>query len=273
MWCKSVQKSFPYVVLWIISTFVFVAPLVIKPLPYRRYSKCHCKIYNGGTNCCEIRMNDSIKFTSTSDIPERYDHDRGSFLRLLATTGLSLATSVFLSSTVAIASATETKDYLFQRETNEFRYQFQVPVDFTGPSQKPVKTHLDEVNFKSTTIAGYEIGITIDPVRISSLAEFGTPEEVAAKVVLAEVNRDGVLDVQLVEDPLSGTITLDDGNTTTTYYQLNYRSNGKRGTKRFIAKFYVINGKLYAFTAQCKEDTYDAIKQDIKNTASSFRVI
>jgi PsbP len=178
----------------------------------------------------------------------------------------------------AVADSAESVEaQTFRREMNQFRYEIHVPSDMNGPIQKPLKTHYDEVNFKSTTVSGYEIGITVDPVRIDSLIDFGTPEEVAAKVVLAEVNRDGVLEVKLLDDPISGTATLNDdtsGTTTTaTYYQLNYVSNGKRGRKRYIAKFYVQNHMLLALTAQCKDDTYESIRQDMNEAVSSFRVV
>lgn len=156
---------------------------------------------------------------------------------------------------------------LFRRETDQFRYEFQIPSGFPTPSQKPLKTHLDEVNFQSADVSGYQFGITVDPVRIPSLTDFGTPEEVAAKVVLAEVNRDGVFDVKLMNDPVS---VLDDG---ITFYQLNYLSTGKRGAKRYIAKFYIENQKLFALTAQCKEENYKSVKQGMIQAVNSFRIV
>jgi PsbP len=161
---------------------------------------------------------------------------------------------------------------IFRRETEQFRYEFQPPPGFVGPGQKPLKTHLDEVNFQSADISGYLIGITVDPVRISSLTEFGTAEEVAARVVLAEVSRDGVFDVKLLEDPISGVVSIDSGSTTT-YYQLNYLSSGKRGEKRYIAKFYIQNQKLLAFTAQCKEESYPIVQQGMLEAVQSFRIV
>lgn len=161
---------------------------------------------------------------------------------------------------------------IFRRETEGFQYEFQPPPGFIGPGQKPLKTHLDEVNFQSSEVPGYQIGITVDPVRISSLAEFGTAEQVAAKVVLAEVNRDGVLDVRLLEDPISGEIPTD-GGLRTMFYQLNYLSSGKRGKKRNIAKFYVVNQKLFALTAQCKEENYEMVQGTMLAAVRSFRVL
>jgi hypothetical protein len=36
-------------------------------------------------------------------------------------------------------------------------------------ASKPVKTHLDKVNFLSELVKGYQYGVTVDPVGISSL--------------------------------------------------------------------------------------------------------
>jgi hypothetical protein len=49
-------------------------------------------------------------------------------------------------------------------------YAFQPPPNFEA-TQKPVKTHLQEVNYVSPDIKGYQYGITVDPVRINSLRE------------------------------------------------------------------------------------------------------
>eukprot|EP00977_Amphora_coffeiformis_P029915 scaffold43499_cov183-Amphora_coffeaeformis.AAC.2 len=68
-----------------------------------------------------------------------------------------------------------------------------------------------------------------------------------------------------MEDPVAGPDN--------TYYQLNYQSKGKRGTKRFIAKFYIEKQKLYALTAQCKEDDFGALKSEMLKAADSFRVL
>ena len=153
---------------------------------------------------------------------------------------------------------------VFTRQTDQFAYQFQPPENF-GAGNKPLRTHLDEINFKSESVSGYQYGITVDPVRIESLRQFGTPEEVAAKVVLAEVNRDGVFDVTLMKDPIAGP--------NDSYYQLNYQSKGKRGTKRFVAKFYIQNQKLYALTAQCKEDDYNALESEMLKTVETFQLL
>ena len=160
------------------------------------------------------------------------------------------------------AAETTTK---YQKQTNQYGFEFQVPTSFEAPSNKPLKTHLDEVNFKSSTLAGYQYGITVDPVRIASLASFGTPEEVAAKVVLAEVNRDGVFEVTLMKDPVAAP--------NNAFYVLNYLSTGKRGDKRFVTKFYIQQQMLYALTAQCKEGDYATVQAEMDAAVESFHVI
>jgi hypothetical protein len=174
-----------------------------------------------------------------------------------------------------VASTTTEAASPFVRRTSDFAYAFTPPSGFTSPSQKPIKTHLDEVNFKNDDAndeAAAQFGITVDPLRIASLPEFGTPEQVAAKVVLAEVNRDGVFDVTLMEDPLAGG---SDGNDVDDllFYQLNYRSNGKRGIKRYVAKFYIRDQKLFALTAQCNEAAYEAKKDVIRKAVDSFKIL
>ena len=104
------------------------------------------------------------------------------------------------------------------------------------------------------------------------IIKFGTPEQVAARVVLAEVNRDGVFDVTLVEDPF---LTSDDtakGNDYY-YYILNYLSQGKRGNKHFVCKISIQANKLYVLTAQCKEEDYNVTKEELMAAVRSFKVL
>lgn len=52
----------------------------------------------------------------------------------------------------------------------ELSYQIAIPSSMKE-SSKPIKTHLDEVNFMSESTRGYQYGITVDPVRITSIKE------------------------------------------------------------------------------------------------------
>jgi hypothetical protein len=107
-------------------------------------------------------------------------------------------------------------------------YSFQYPGDFKSYS-KLLKTHKEEVstvialiavasatcsqqhglthstrplalqvNFKSESTRGYEIGLAVDPVRINSLDEFASAEEVGNRVIKVEQSKDGCLEAKLL---------------------------------------------------------------------------
>ena len=185
-------------------------------------------------------------------------------------------------------------------ENPKFQYGCRFdPPPTTRRTGKPLQTHLEEVQFQDPDKPSYQYGLTIDPVRIESLSAFGTPQEVAAKVVLAELNRDGVTNVKLMQDPIevlssssssssslrsttaaaaTATATLNDANVATNptsppAYLLNYLSQGKRGDKRFVVKLFIDRNMLYTLTAQCKEADFDPLQREIEAAAASFQVL
>lgn len=81
----------------------------------------------------------------------------------------------------------------------------------------------------------------------------------------AEVNRDGIFEVTLLNDPYES----DDGRA----YVLEYLSVGKRGNKHYYNKIFIANNQLYVLTAQVKEEDFSpAQKEEIKQTLASFVV-
>jgi hypothetical protein len=131
-------------------------------------------------------------------------------------------------------------------------------------SSKPLRTHLNEVNFSPPGRGGYSIGVTVDPVRISGIRDFGSPGEVAARVVTAELNRDGVFKVTLAKDPAEDPI---DGG-----YDIKYVSAGKRGARRFVTRSYVRDGYLYVLTVQSGEGDYDRARgSEVMECVRNFR--
>lgn len=70
---------------------------------------------------------------------------------------------------------------------NLYRY----PPEWTA-TKKQIKTHVSEVLVvKDGTSA--QVGLVVDPVKINSLKEFGSPEQVADKVLGVEKKKDGTL--------------------------------------------------------------------------------
>jgi len=190
-----------------------------------------------------------------------------------ATWSLVLGEAAVLAGNPSAADAAEEASFVYTRKQTvlnkkDLNYQISIPSSMNEGS-KPVKTHLDEVNFASESVKRYQYGITVDPVRIASLKEFGTPEEVAARVVTAEINRDGIFEVTLLEDPYKTNPNEGDAEA----YILKYLMVGKRGRKILTNKIVVSpNQLLYVLTAQCKEDDFPAQEKEIKRTVDSFSV-
>jgi hypothetical protein len=69
-------------------------------------------------------------------------------------------------------STTSTSIYIRQQTISKqvVAWQIELPVGMKEGA-KPVKTHLDEINFNSESFARYQYGVTVDPVRISSIQE------------------------------------------------------------------------------------------------------
>ena len=57
----------------------------------------------------------------------------------------------------------------------KFAYRLTYPAGWT-PASKPVKTHLSELLIKSP-VKGVSLGVSIDPVKIETLEQFGTAEQ------------------------------------------------------------------------------------------------
>lgn len=152
-----------------------------------------------------------------------------------------------------------------------FAYKVVLPAS-PPPTNKPLQTHLDEVNLPITNKIGresplksYTYGVTVDPIRIQSLRQFGTPNEVAAKIVMAELRRDGVLDVTMGRDPTEDSVT---GG-----YDVEYISDGTRGKKHFVTRTIVDDGKLYVLTAQCKEEDWKYVEDEVWASVATFQVL
>jgi hypothetical protein len=249
---------------------------------------------------------------------------------VIVTTSAAITSLLLSDDEIRVARAVDVSTSLYTRQQNQsttkqqaeavpISYQIELPSSMKE-SSKPVKTHLDEVNFSSESVKGYQYGVTVDPVRISSIKEvcgsvsisgccdckptvvswlcpkgmrnhvshtnlvsfsskngtiisqFGTPEEVAARVVTAEVNRDGVFEVTLLEDPYEVSSSSSSSNRESAYI-LEYLSDGKRGKKVILNKICVSSTKLlYVLTAQCRQDDYPALRQEMKSTVKSFQV-
>lgn len=235
---------------------VIYADAFIQPTQQQRRNQGHL----------QLNLQDEIR-NNCMEVPDEHSGEtkRRHFIKQSTS---AVASFLMIPSTLpAFADETATADTQQQiaytsPPNQKFRYTVTPPPSFTA-SNKPLKTHLDEINFSPPDVRGYTLGITVDPVRIKTIQEFGTPEEVAARVVTAEVNRDGVFRVTLAKDPKEDTEGC---------YDVEYISDGKRGTKRFVTRIYVKDGFLYVLTLQSKEAEYDSEREkEALECIKSFR--
>ena len=208
----------------------------------------------------------SIKSSSAS---------RRDICRLVAFTAVATSTPKVPG---AAAAAEPNSMYVGSVKKSSISYRLELPPTFQE-SKKPVQTHYDELLFSSSSnnkddeaLKRASFGISIDPLRITSLHEFGTPEEIAARVVTAEVNRDGIFQVTLLKDPYQAP----DGS----FVSLQYLSDGKRGKKVFWTKIFVVPDEgagvapafLCVLTAQMKEQDYETYQDTFQKAVDSFTV-
>lgn len=154
---------------------------------------------------------------------------------------------------------------LAELRDGEFGYRLSYPAEW-GFAPKPVKTHLHEALLAG---GGVKVGVTVDPVKIDSLEQFGTPEQTAERVLAVEEGRDGVKSVTLRE------LRAESSEGEPTYYNIEYATLSSRGKKLFCCKYCIANRRLYVLQVQAKLDDFDAdraLRDEVRAVAGSFRV-
>jgi len=138
-------------------------------------------------------------------------------------------------------------------------------------SPKLVQTHASEVFLKSTSIKGLSVGVTVDPVKISNIKQFATPQELADKVVKVELSKEGVFEANVLaasESQISSSLA----DPTVPAFEIEYKIDSSRGQNHYLVKTTVIQSRLYVFTAQCREDSFPTLKKSLAEIVDSFKV-
>ncbi|EEF28158.1 conserved hypothetical protein [Ricinus communis] len=96
------------------------------------------------------------------------------------------------------------------------------------------------VLFEEVNKGSNNIGVVVNPVRLATLGEFGTPQFVADKLIQAEKRKESTKDVELIgvaERPGHGGLQV---------YEFEYRVDSTRGgVKRIFSAAFVASKKLY----------------------------
>ncbi|GAB5369759.1 hypothetical protein AAMO2058_001433300 [Amorphochlora amoebiformis] len=142
-------------------------------------------------------------------------------------------------------------------------FVFSYPREFKR-APKLLKTHQNELFLRSTQLKKYNVGITIDPVTIKTLKDFGTVHQVAENIIKLEREKEGVMNAELKE--VSRGIL--DGNES---YFIDYTADSTRGNIRYFSKL-VVDSKqrLYVLTIQAKQDDFSKVKAEMEAVIESF---
>ena len=128
-----------------------------------------------GKTAAPVSSSAASSVSTSSDLPHEPLASPLTRRSVLSTAAWSLVLGeAVLTGNPTLAAAEEDSFVYTRKQTvmnkKELSYQIAIPSTMNEGS-KPVKTHLDEVNFFSESVKRYQYGITVDPVRISSLKE------------------------------------------------------------------------------------------------------
>ncbi|EFJ29374.1 hypothetical protein SELMODRAFT_91861 [Selaginella moellendorffii] len=130
------------------------------------------------------------------------------------------------------------------------------------------------VLFEDPTKKSNSVGVVVSPVRISSLEEFGSPQEVAIKLMEAERKKPSTNAVELVS--IDSRRMLIPGGASATVYEIEYKLDSTRGMKRVYSGVTIASRKLFIINVAVAEGANDTIDQEtesaLKCLVSSLRV-
>jgi hypothetical protein len=175
------------------------------------------------------------------------------------------------SVTVALAlssgfpSESYAKSVIYERPDNGFSF---VHSDDLVVSPKLVKTHDIEIFLKSQSVKNYNAGLTVDRVKVKSVRDFGTVEQLAQRVINVEKAKEGVFEADVVSQS-EATVSAAEGFPV---YDLEYKIESSRGRKHFLVKSTIVDNKLYVFTVQMAEDGFGALEKDAHAILNSFKI-
>jgi len=107
----------------------------------------------------------------------------------------------------------------------------------------------------------------VDPVRISKIQDFATPDGLAEKVLTVERNKEGVFEAVKISASESFIPVIDN---MLPVYDIEYKIDSSRGKNRYGIRTTVYNKKLYVLTCQCKDDSFPSLSSTTKEILNSL---
>lgn len=147
-------------------------------------------------------------------------------------------------------------------------YRIDRPASWEQTSKAGADVLFTDPAKKSTTV-----GVTVSPIRIAGLEQFGDVETVRTKLVNTEKAKESTKDVTLIQESSRK------GKSGTLIYDIEYELDSTRGRKRILStvgiaqkKLFIVNGNLKCEGAGCTETDKRGIDL-LRNIASTFDVV
>jgi len=173
----------------------------------------------------------------------------------------------WLSNHKSLADAEETSGTLETLEyiSKETGFSIRYPASFKL-ANKLLKTHKDEVFFKSGRFKKYNFGVTVDPVTIKSLNEFGSKESVGDQILKLERGKEGVLFAEMRSIDARNVDGLE-------CYAFDYVANSTRGNIHYLSNLVIDRAQnLHTLTVQSKQEDFELVKDEMNEILSSFHI-
>lgn len=115
--------------------------------------------------------------------------------------------------------------------------------------------------FQDANKGSNNVGVVVIPVKITTLSQFGDPQFVADKLILAEKRKESTKEAEVVS------VSERTGNGGLQVYEFEYKVDSTRGgLKRILSAAFVASGKLYLLNIAHSDGLENPIDPDRRNT-------
>ncbi|MCD7450039.1 PsbP domain-containing protein 2, chloroplastic [Datura stramonium] len=115
--------------------------------------------------------------------------------------------------------------------------------------------------FQDANKGSNNVGVVVIPVKITTLSQFGTPQFVADKLILAEKRKESTKETEVVA------VSERTGEGGLQVYEFEYKVDSTRGgLKRILSAAFVASGKLYLLNIAHSDGLESPIDPDRRNT-------
>ncbi|KAG2434027.1 hypothetical protein HXX76_007756 [Chlamydomonas incerta] len=171
------------------------------------------------------------------------------------------------SSSAAAAAAAEGAGSLTPYINAAQKYQLQVPASWESKGKAGADALFEDPARRSTAV-----GVTVNPVKVASIDQFGSLAEVGDKLLEAERKKESTLAVSLVSSSVR------QGGAGAKLYEYEYELDSTRGRKRILNTVTIFNSRLYILNAAykcekeaCGEESLAGVQQ-LRRVAATFDV-